>query len=240
MRRWTTSSLDQSASIRSWTSFASAAFNTKRRYLADLAADGRTVVKVDPDAYADGRQAIACEWPPQATVTAMESGADVIYQATFFDGRWRGHADFLLKVDTKPSRFGAYHYEVADTKLARHVKASALLQICTYVDMLSPIQGVRPELMHVALGGSARAVEHFRVDDFMAYYRSARDRFEAAVSSAATARLSAAAYLSGPGRALRRVPLERACTIRRRADDHLSLVAGITRAPTPRADRDEG
>ena len=88
----------------------------------------------------------------------MAAGADVIYQATFFDGTWRGHADFLLRIDdpTRPSRFGPYHYEVADTKLARHVKASAVLQICTYVDLLEAIQGVRPRWMHVALGGSTR------------------------------------------------------------------------------------
>ena len=40
--------------------------------------------------------------------------------------------------------WGPYHYEVADTKLARHVKASAVLQICSYVDQLEAIQGVRP------------------------------------------------------------------------------------------------
>ena len=109
----------------------------------------------------------------------MADGADVIYQATFFDGTFRGHADFLLRVDApdRPSRWGPYHYEVADTKLARHVKASAVLQICSYVDQLERIQGVRPEWLHVALGGSARAVERLRVDDYMAYYRSARDRF---------------------------------------------------------------
>ena len=32
-------------------------------------------------------------------VDAMRRGVDVVYQATFFDGRWRGHADFLLRVD---------------------------------------------------------------------------------------------------------------------------------------------
>ena len=68
----------------------------------------------------------------------MAAGADVIYQATFFDGTFRGHADFLLRVDSpdRPSRWGPWHYEVADTKLARHVKASAVLQICSYVDQL--------------------------------------------------------------------------------------------------------
>jgi uncharacterized protein len=112
----------------------------------------------------------------------MASGPDVIYQATFFDGTFRGHADFLLRVasEDRPSVWGPYHYEVADTKLARHVKASAVLQICSYVDQLERIQGVRPEWLHVALGGSARAVETLRVDDYMAYYRSARDGFLAA------------------------------------------------------------
>ncbi len=106
----------------------------------------------------------------------MAPGADVIYQATFFDGTWRGHADFLLRVDDADGRrvWGPYHYEVADTKLARHVKASAVLQICSYVDQLERIQGVRPGWLHVALGGSARAVETLRVDDYMAYYRRPR------------------------------------------------------------------
>ena len=36
------------------------------------------------------------------TFAAMQAGADVIYQATFFHDGWRGHADFLLRVD-RPS-----------------------------------------------------------------------------------------------------------------------------------------
>jgi len=31
-----------------------------------------------------------------------------------------------------------------DTKLARHVRASALLQICSYVEQLTAIQGLAP------------------------------------------------------------------------------------------------
>ena len=57
------------------------------------------------------------------TLAAMRAGADVIYQATFFDGRWRGHADFLVRVEV-PSDLGPWSYEVWDTKLARHVKGA--------------------------------------------------------------------------------------------------------------------
>ena len=69
----------------------------------------------------------------------MASGVGVIFQATFFDGRWLGYADFLLRVESpeRPSVWGPYHYEVADTKLARHVKAGAVLQICSYVEQLT-------------------------------------------------------------------------------------------------------
>jgi predicted RecB family nuclease len=204
-------------------------FQHEHRYLADLAADGRTVVTIELDGSIEDRgdqlRAAAA-----ATREAMAAGADVIYQATFFDGTWRGHADFLLRADdpARTSRFGSWHYEVADTKLARHVKASAVLQICTYVDLLEAVQGVRPEWMHVALGGSARTVERLRVDDFMAYYRSARDRFLAAMASD-----DPVAY---PPQATYPDPVEHCdvcrwaaeCVQRRRDDDHLSLVAGIS------------
>ena len=55
------------------------------------------------------------------TVAAMRDGADIIYQGTFFDGRWRCHPDFLNRVD-RPSKLGDYSYEVADAKLARKAK----------------------------------------------------------------------------------------------------------------------
>ena len=124
-------------------------FEHEARFLSDLEADGRAAVTVKLDGSIEDRgdqlRAAAAE-----TVDAMAAGAQVIYQATFFDETWRGHADFLLRVDdpARPSRFGPYHYEVADTKLARHVKASAVLQICTYVDLL--------EAVHVAAGRGHR------------------------------------------------------------------------------------
>jgi uncharacterized protein len=204
-------------------------FEHEKRYLADLMAQGRSAVTVELDGSIEDRgdqlRAAAAE-----TVAAMASGADVIYQATFFDGTWRGHADFLLRVDdaARPSRLGPYHYEVADTKLARHVKASAVLQICTYIDLLEAVQGVRPEWLYVALGGSAREVVRLRVDDYMAYYRSARDRFVRAMTDEVAAVYPPANTYPEPVEHCDVCRWAAECVARRRADDHLSLVAGIS------------
>lgn len=206
-------------------------FEHEKRYLNERRDEGRGVVTIDPDAY-DVEAGEKLRLAAAATERVMAEGADVIYQATFFDGCWRGHADFLLRVDSpqRPSRWGPYHYEIVDTKLARHVKAGAVLQLCSYVDLLTAIQGVRPEFMYVALGGSAHTVERLRVDDYMAYYRAAKARFEAAVGTDAP-------QPGYPPAGTYPEPVEHCdvcrwsaeCTARRRADDHTSLVAGITR-----------
>ena len=55
----------------------------------------------------------------------------------------------------KPSALGSWSYEVVETKLARSTKATALVQLCFYSDLLARIQGVEPQWMHVVLGGAA-------------------------------------------------------------------------------------
>ncbi len=202
----------------------------ERRYLDGLGADGRSVRQIDPDGYGESA-AERLRAAAQATVAAMADGVDVVYQATFFDGAWRGHADFLQRVDlpARPSRFGPFHYEVVDTKLARHVKPGAVLQLCSYVDQLTALQGVAPERMHVALGGSSRIVETLRVDDYMAYYRAVKRRFAAAVGPEAPA--PAFPPSSGYPEPVAHCEVCRwsaGCEARRRTDDHLSFVAGIS------------
>src|SRR5664280_1310566 len=222
------------------------------RYLAGLETAGRRATRIDPGEH---------DAPPELrlanlrraagdTLAAIRRGDDVVYQATFFDGRWLGLADFLLRIDRPSPLLGDWSYEVVDTKLARHVKASALLQICSYVEQLTEAQGVEPEWMHVALGGSARAVERHRVADYMAYYRMVKAAFEVRVAAAGldggSARSGMAAIGTAEGRPLGIAyppigtypePVEHCdvcrwsqlCAARRRADDDLSLVAG---APT--------
>jgi predicted RecB family nuclease len=154
------------------------------------------------------------------TIEAIRSGVDVVYQAAFQDGVWRGRADFLIRVD-RPSALGDFSYEVIETKLARAAKVRAILQLCFYSELLAKIQGVPPEWMQVVLGGSTES-ERFLVSHYAAYFRKVRRDFEEAT------KYPASTYPE---------PVElcdvcawfRLCDKRRRDDDHLSLVAGITR-----------
>jgi predicted RecB family nuclease len=197
----------------------------EHRYLEELRGGGRNVAEIRRDGSAatagEELRAAAAE-----TEAAMRRGVDVVYQATFFDGAWRGHADFLLRVEV-PSELGEWSYEVADTKLARRAKAGAILQVCSYVEQLARVQGRTPERLHIVLGGSARERVSYRVADFMAYYRRIKAEFEAAVDGAEPVYPVTATYPE---------PVEHCdvcrwaihCRNQRRRDDDLSLVAGIT------------
>jgi uncharacterized protein len=205
-------------------------FEHEARYLSELRGAGRTIAEIERDD--DEEHGARIRRQAAETIEAMASGVDVVFQATFFDGRWLGYADFLLRVDDRerPSVWGPYHYEVADTKLARHVKAGAVLQVCSYVEQLAAIQKVMPRTMKIVLGGSARETAELATADFMAYYRAARARFEAAVLDEGAGLRPTSPSVTYPE------PVEHCdvcrwaavCARRRREDDHLSLVAGIS------------
>src|SRR5256714_5390611 len=159
------------------------------------------------------------------TVAAMGDGADVIYQGTFFDGRWRCHPDFLIRVD-RPSKLGAYSYEVADAKLARKAKAAAVLQCCVYSEQLAAIQGVDPEHLSLILGNNTE--EELRLKDYGAYYRSVKRRFQETVLAPAVQTYPDPVDHCGICRWIE------VCELRRRQDDHHCLVAGMRRDQTRR------
>ncbi len=216
----------------------------EHRYLEELRERGLRVVEIEKDGSAVGPLDDPAQALPrdagaelraaaEQTIAAMRSGADVVYQATFFDGTWRGHADFLLRRDhvagEPDSAFGPWHYEVADTKLARHVKASAILQICSYVEQLTAVQGRQPELLHVVLGGRERPTDTLRVDDYLAYYRRVKADFETAVGLRGEARPPEYPPVGTYPEPVEHCDVCRwnpACRARRRSDDDLSLVAG--------------
>ena len=83
----------------------------------------------------------------------MARGDAIIVQGALQAGRWNGRADVLRRVET-PSRFGAWSYEVIDTKLARETKGNTVLQISLYSDLLSATQGVEPTSAYVVTPGT--------------------------------------------------------------------------------------
>lgn len=110
----------------------------------------------------------------QATLAAMDAGADVIYQAVLVKPPFKGYADFLVKVPGA-SKFGLYQYEVWDTKLSKHLKPYFVIQLCCYQDMLEAIQGRSSDGMVIVLGNGVH--ERLRVDDYIYYYRSLKTSF---------------------------------------------------------------
>ena len=191
------------------------------RYLAGFKAMGLKIVEFP---FPDGTIA-NLEKAHADTIAAMKARADIIYQGTFFDGRWRCHPDFLIRID-RPSKLGDHSYEVADAKLARKAKAAAVLQCCVYSEQLAAIQGIDPEHLTLILGNNTE--EELRFEDYGAYYRSVKRRFEET--------LLAAAVQTYPDpvdhcRICRWIDV---CELRRRQDDHLCLVAGMRRDHTRR------
>lgn len=155
-----------------------------------------------------------------ATLDAMRSGADVIFQATLRDGCFIGHADFLRRVE-HPSAFGDWSYEVIDTKLARTARAKFLVQLAYYSALLTVAQGVAPRAMHVVLGDRRELT--YRCADYVRYFETVRQRFLERVQGGPVD------TYPDPCDKCAQCAWEDLCDARRLEDDHLSQVANISR-----------
>jgi predicted RecB family nuclease len=185
--------------------------------VAGLAAEGLDIVALeDRDATVEERA--------RRTIAAMREGRGILHQGCFARDGWLGYPDFLIRID-KPSDLGAWSYEVYDAKLGSHPQPRHIFQLLFYTDELERLQGRRPERMHLMLGdGTAPA---FVPDDFAAYAARVRVQFE-----------DRFAELAGlePDPAYPYKVSEcqfchwwKVCNDRRRADDHVSLVANLHR-----------
>ena len=188
-------------------------FEHENAYLKHSAAQGEAIV--DLRDIGDDERAAA------ETCAAMKRGAGVIAQATLANGRWFGRADLLRRVE-RAGKFGSWSYEVYDCKLARETKAATILQLSFYSELLAAIQGVLPESMYVIPFGADFRPERYRVLDFAAYYRYVKARLERAVEQKPTTLAEPTAHCD----VCRWWP---ECDAQWRKEDHLSLVAGISR-----------
>jgi predicted RecB family nuclease len=155
---------------------------------------------------------------------AMKEGVHVIVQAPLAYGRWFGRADVLRRVE-RPSKLGSWSYEVYDCKLALETKATTILQLSLYSECVASIQGEWPEYMHVVTPGDGFVSELHRVSDYSAYYRYVKRRLEYAIDD--NGNLTKTYPEPTPHCSVCRWWAE--CDGKRRTDDHLSLVAGISR-----------
>jgi predicted RecB family nuclease len=119
-----------------------------------------------------------------------------------------------------------------DAKLARSAKARAVLQTAFYSHLLADVQGIAPRWMHLALGDGE--LTSFKVDDFAAYERQTRRLLEAAIGGD-----PAAEVYPEPVEHCAICRWRDVCRQRRRADDDLSLVAGMPTGQR-RALKDDG
>ncbi|MEV4313189.1 TM0106 family RecB-like putative nuclease [Actinocrispum sp. NPDC049592] len=124
---------------------------------------GAGVIRIDQPA----PQPDALVKAAEQTRVAIESQAPVIYQAVFYDGEFYGRADFLIR--TKDGR-----YEPHDTKLTRHPKPSAVLQLTTYAAALRDAGYPAGPEMHLILGDGS--THSYRVHDFLPLVVHLRDR----------------------------------------------------------------
>lgn len=195
--------------------------------VAQMRAEGLEVVSLeDEDATREERAA--------RTLAAMREGRHVLHQGCFLHDGWVGYPDFLIRVE-EPSELGAWSYEVADAKLGSTPRPEHIFQLLFYTEQLERLQGRPPQRMRLLLGDGSDPA--FRAEDFEAYADDVRAAF--------TQRLNALeSDLPAPPVAYPYPVADcdfchwwHVCKARRRADDHLSLVANLMRPPTSRAGR---
>jgi predicted RecB family nuclease len=185
-------------------------------YILDLESQGLCMVNL--------REAENSEQVVADTIAALQSGVDVVIQAALAVGNWFGRPDVLRRVE-RPSDLGSWSYEVYDCKLARETKAATILQLSLYAELLRPVQGVLPESLYVVPPGEPYRPEQYRLLDYAAYYRYVKFCLQKAVNK--NGRSPVTYPEPTPHCDVCRWRLD--CETERRKDDHLSLVAGISR-----------
>ncbi|MEP6469894.1 MAG: nuclease, partial [Chloroflexota bacterium] len=102
----------------------------------------------------------------QETMSVLRGGADVVYQAGFFDGEFHGYADFLERADGQ--------WVVSDAKLARQVRPKALLQLGAYADQLERAGIPLADHARLRLGDGTHL--DFPLSDIAPVFRERRSR----------------------------------------------------------------
>ncbi len=189
----------------------------EQRYTEELRAQGLEVLNL---AQHEGFTGV------EPTIEAMRRGVPIILQGSLRRDSWFGRPDVLKRVEV-PSAFGPWSYEVVDTKLALETRGGTVVQLVLYCQLLGEVQGRAPERFHVVTPDPKSPIQSFRLDEFAAYFRLIQAQLERTTVQAPKA--IAAANYPEPVEHCEVCAWWRDCDRRRRSDDHLSFVAGISR-----------
>jgi predicted RecB family nuclease len=188
----------------------------EKRYLATLRETSQNIITVPPLLDAQPEEAL------DATITLLKQGASYVYQAFLFKAPFNGYADFLKRVE-RPSSLGSFSYEVIDTKLSKTEKASYIIQLCFYSEILAEIQGSLPTYAHIVAGDMR--LTSFKVSDYYSYYNRLKRDFLRSVANYSNSTL-----YPEPCPKCTSCNWRNLCKATWQKDDHLSLVANITRS----------
>ncbi len=110
----------------------------------------------------------------ELTSDAFARAAEVVFQATFFDGAFVGFADFIVRLPDG-------RYRVQDSKLARSARVTALLQLAAYAEQLRRMGVEIDETVELLLGDGS--VSEHRLPDIEPVYRKRRARLLAIIDA---------------------------------------------------------
>jgi uncharacterized protein len=191
-------------------------FRHEQDFISHLKSQGHEATSIDGEGIDDVTV--------NATLDAMLKGNDIIVQAALRQGRWTGRADILRRVPV-PSALGEWSYEVIDTKLARETKGSSVLQLCLYAELLSHMQGIPPENLYIVSPWTDFEPQRFRYAEFAAYFRQVKRSAELAADE--TQKYDT---YPDPKPHCEICRWRQDCDKKRREDDHLCLVANISKS----------
>lgn len=106
------------------------------------------------------------------TTRLLEKGTETIYQGVLSYKDLIGIPDLLEKKAGK-SRFGGYHYAVADIKTGLSVKQKYAAQVMFYSYLLSKVQGILPKKAYLILGDESR--HEINVREHMGWFKEILD-----------------------------------------------------------------
>ncbi len=145
--------------------------NHEKVLLEKFRKDGKSIVDIEKNSIGKDNKYLK-------TIEFMKKGIDIIYQGALKSESIRGNVDFLYKIE-QSSDLGDWSYEPIECKLSSKSKTTFLIQACCYCDLLENVQGSKPKLFHLYLGGGSNLSDNiFKFSDFEDWYIQLKSQYK--------------------------------------------------------------